>query len=223
MGQNGTGKSHLLTSLAAAWDRGPLVIYDPKDDPEALIPNATIVRTAREAVRRLPGRVIYRPELAEFRSRHPGDPLNSPPIWARIDVIVDKLIGLARAGGPGSLLVIHELADLGAPWGCGPALAEAIRKGRSLQITLAMATQRPQGTPVMARSEAQHIIAFTLTDAAARDVAAELMTDLEHPEIADLIRLRPLPLDHTWWHRGPDFRTRLHSPLPYQGAATDER
>lgn len=223
MGQNGSGKSVLVSAIARAWERGSIVVYDPKDDPEALIPNAAIVRTARDAVRALPGRLIYRPTLAEFTDHRPGDPRGGPPIWARFDEIMRKLLTLARAGGPASLVVIHELADLSASWGQGPALGEVIRKGRSLRITLAMVTQRPQGTVPIARSEAQHVVAFTLTDAAARLVASELLADIERPEIAAAIRLRPLPLDHRWWYRGPDFRLRLHSPLPYQGAATDER
>ena len=59
VGQNGSGKSVLVTWIARSFDR--VVVYDPKDDPAAELPGAAVVRTAREAVRHLPGKVLYRP------------------------------------------------------------------------------------------------------------------------------------------------------------------
>lgn len=216
MGQNGTGKSVWATAIARGWDRGSIVIYDPKDDPEARIPNCFIARTADEAIAHLPGRVLYRPTSSEFTARKRGDRAGTPPIWLRFDEIMRKLLDLARRAGEAALVIIHELADLGTQFSNGQAFGEVVRKGRSLGITLVMVTQRPLGTPLIARSEAQHVVAFTLTDSAARQCAAELLADVDRPEMADAIRLRPLPLNHTWWYRGPDFRLRLHSPLPYR-------
>jgi ABC-type dipeptide/oligopeptide/nickel transport system ATPase component len=209
MGQNGSGKSVLASAIARGFDRGTVLVYDPKDDPEAMIPGSTVAATAREAMRALPGRVIYRPTSPEMA--------HIERFW---DELCRKLVDLARRGGGSSAVIVHELGDLGTPYRIGPGFAEVIRKGRSLGITLVMVTQRPQGIPVIARSEAQHVACFTLTDAADRDVAASLLSDVQCPEAAAVIRLRPLPLDHRWWYRGPDFRLRLHQPLPYQDATS---
>jgi hypothetical protein len=192
-----------------------VVVFDPKgDDPEARIPNMSAARTADEVVRRLPGRVLYRPGMGEYDPVRGG---RMPGVWARWEKVCRKLYSDARAGHRPTLVVVHELATLTTSQGIGPAFAQLIREGRSMGITLVLVTQRPQGTSLLARSEAQHVIVMTLADQAARDVAAELLSDIERPEIAGLIRLRPLPLDHTWWYRGPDFRVELHSPLPYAG------
>ena len=197
------------------------MVYDPKGDHEAQLPNMSVAYTADDVIRRLPGHVLYRPSLEDRSRRRPGDAatfgqaIAAHPLWCRWDGIMSKLLELGRGRVCASMVVAHELADLGSPVTYGPAFGEAIRQGRSLGITLVLVTQRPQGTPVIARSEAQHVAAFTLTDRAARDEAAALLADIEHPEAEDSIRQRTLPLDHTWWYRGPDFRLRLVRPLPY--------
>ena len=202
----------VATWIARSWAAGPVVVFDPKgDDREAEIPNCTVCRRADDVVRRLPGRILYRPGMGEY-SAVPGSRL--PGIWARFEKICRKLYELGRRGVRPILLVIHELATLTTSQGIGPAFAQLIREGRSLGITIVMVTQRPQGTSLLARSEAQHVIAFTLADQGARDVAAELLSDIERPQMAAVVRSRPLPLDHRWWYRGPDFRLRLHDPLP---------
>jgi hypothetical protein len=203
----------IATWIARGWASGSVVVFDPKgDDPEARIPNMSVARTADEVVRRLPGRVLYRPAMGEWETVRG---VRMPGIWARFEKVCRKLYELARRGLGPILVVIHELADLCTAHAIGPAFGQLIREGRSKGITLVMVTQRPQGTAVLARSEAQHVIAMTLADQAARDVASDLLSDILRPEMAALIRSRPLPLDHTWWYRGPDFRLRLHSPLPY--------
>ncbi len=209
MGQNRSGKSVLATAIARGFDRGTVVVYDPQEDPEVMIPGSAVVRTAREAIRALPGRLIYRPAGAEMAKVE--------KFW---DEICEKVIALARRGGGSSAVVVHELGDLGTQNRIGHAFAEVIRKGGRLKITSVIVTQRPQGIPVIVRSEAQHVACFTLTDASDRDVAASLLADINSPESAAVIRLRPLPLDHTWWYRGPDFQLRLHQPLPYQDATS---
>lgn len=195
-GQNGSGKSVLASAIANAMQR--VLVYDPKDDPSAELPNAAIVHTARDAIRALPGRVIYRPTRAEMAS-----------IESKFDEIVAKLVTDRRPHG----ILIHELGDLTTERRIGPALSEAIRKGRSLGITLVLVTQRPQGIAVMTRSEAQHVACFTLLDPNDRDAMAALM--------GPAIRLAPLPLDHRFWYRGPDLRLQLCRPLELRGSDAD--
>lgn len=217
LGQNRSGKSVWATSIARSWANGSVLIVDPKgDDPEVVIPNASIAFTAADAVRQLPGRVVYRPTIAEHATRRPGDPATRPPLWSRLDEVCRRLYDLATRGHGPTLVVIHEFADFCTATSSGPALAQLIRAGGSKGITLILVTQRPQGTLVLARSEAQHVVVFTLTDQAARDVAADLLADVDDPQLAALVRARPLPLDRRWWYRGPDFRLRLHDPLPYR-------
>lgn len=199
-GQNGSGKSVLATSLARglAGSYRTVVIYDPKDDPEALLPNMAVVHTVADALRALPGHVLYRPIDAEMA--------RIVDAW---DEIVAKVLYLAKLGAGGGALVVHEVGDLGTPFRMGPVFAQAHRKGRSFPITVVDVTQRPVGIPVLIRSEAQHVAAFTLLDASDRDTMAALM--------GPAIRLGPLPLDHTFWYRGPDLRLRRCAPVAWTG------
>jgi hypothetical protein len=133
--------------------------------------------------------------------------------WERVCA---KLLDLGERGHS-STIVVHELGDLASGPRMGPRFAALIRRGANLagggHISVVMVTQRPQGIPVLCRSEAQHVVAFTLTDQADRDVAASLLGDIEHPEWSDVVRKRPLPLDRSWWYRGPAFRLELHEPV----------
>ncbi len=187
-GQNGSGKSILASAIARSMDR--VLVYDPKWDPAAEIPNAAIVTTARDAIRALPGRVIYRP-----------DPLEAGQIVDRFDEICRKII---RDGGRHGI-VVHELTNLGTAFTIGPWHRAAITQGRSLQISVVEVTQRPRNIPIVALSEAQHLVCFTLLNPDDRDVMAGYM--------GQAIRPAALPLDFRWWYRGPDLRLRLHSPL----------
>lgn len=210
LGQNGSGKSVIASRIGRSWV-GPVVVFDPKgDDREAVLPNMAVARRADDVVRHLPGRILYRPALADFEA--PGGRM--PGIWAAWERICRRVYEGARRGERPYLVIVHELATLSTSQAIGPAFAQLVREGRSMGITLVLVTQRPQGTSLLARSEAQHVVCMTLADQAARDVAAELLSDIERPEMAQLVRSRPLPLDHTWWYRGPDFRLKLHAPVP---------
>lgn len=195
-GQNRSGKSTLATGIANAFSR--VVVYDPKNDPAAAIPNAAVVTTAREVIRRLPGRILYRPG-AEMTD-----------VAARIDEICWALLEAANRGAPPTSLVVHELGDLCTAYRIGPGLSEMIRKGGGLGLTVILVTQRPQGIAVMARSEAQHAMCFTLLDPSDRDTMAALM--------GPQVRERPLPLDHTFWYRDPDLSLRLMAPVAPVGS-----
>lgn len=228
IGMNGSGKSVFASGLMRSWDRGSVVIFDPKDDPEAGDPardQLALVHTAAEAVRRLPGRILYRPSLSDRttvldRDRLPpsgdGSRPRIPPLWCRWDDICRKLLALGADGSDSAVVVEHEAADLGTSAQIGPLHAETIRKGRSLGITLVLVTQRPLGIPVLMRSEAQHVVLFTLTDPASRREAAALLAPADHPELVASIRSAPLPLNRYWLYRGPDFRLRLRDPVPYR-------
>jgi hypothetical protein len=187
-GQNGSGKSILGSAIARSMDR--VLVYDPKWDPAAEIHNATVATTAREAIKALPGRVLYRP-----------DPLEAGQIVDRFDEICRKIIQLGGRHG----IVVHELSNLGTAYAIGPWHRAVITQGRSLQISVVEITQRPRNIPIVALSEAQHLVCFTLLNPDDRDVMAGYM--------GQAVRLDPLPLDFRWWYRGPDLRLRLHSPL----------
>jgi hypothetical protein len=220
LGMNGSGKSVLAQSLARGWALGPLVVIDPKgNDPAAIIANATICYTAEDVVRHLPGRIVYRPSMADKTVFRPGDDRRLRPLWCRVETIATRLWALARATGRPSMVVVHELRELCTEQSIGPMFRELITAGRGYGITLVLLTQRPQRVALEARSEAQVVICFTLTDPAARAEAAALLADPSQPELVALIRSQSLPLDFTWWYRGPDFRLSLHYPIG-RGSAT---
>lgn len=195
-GQNRSGKSTLATSIARRLDR--VVVYDPKDDPAAELTGAAVLGTAHDVVRALPGRIVYRPHGRELAD-----------VVKRWDEICGKILRDARTGRGATAILVHELGDLGGSVTIGPKHSELIRQGGSLGITVIEVTQRPVGVPVLARTEAQHVACFALLAQADRDTMAELM----EPEQRGLVRSRMLPLDHTWWYRGPDLRLVLCSPV----------
>jgi hypothetical protein len=213
LGITRSGKSVLARELARSWQYGSVVVIDTKGEDVALIPNARLCYWADDVVRALPGRVVYRPAPAERLRRHPGDP-HLPPLWCRIEDIAAKVLQNSRDGVAGpTLIVCHELRELCTEQRIGPQFRELITAGAGLGISLALVTQRPQRVAVEARSEAHHVVLFCLASPSARAEAADLMDDPENPAMAQLIRKFALPLDHTWLHRGPDWRVRRHKAI----------
>ena len=141
--------------------------------------------------------------------------------------ICRRLLELAEAGHS-STVVVHELADLGDAHSIGPYFRQVVTEGAAVaggrsrgggHVTAIMVSQRPRNIPVIARSEARHVICLTLTNPEDRKIAAELLQDIEHPDwAARYVEAIALPKDHTWWHRGPEHRLTLHDPvaLPHQ-------
>jgi hypothetical protein len=195
-GQTRSGKSVLATHLASRFDR--VVVFDPKwGDPAATLPNATVVHSAREAVKRIPGRVIYQPDAAD---------------GARIQAAWDEICARVWFGASGGIcVVVHELPFLATPWSIGPHFAQLITAGGLFGITVILVSQRPSGIPVMARSESVHWACFTLLTPDDRNTMADVM--------GEPVRGRPLPMDHSFWYRSPNGRLRLCEPIhaPTQG------
>lgn len=188
-GTNGSGKSVLATDIANRWDR--VLILDPKNDPGAIIPNAAVCYGFKAAKAALPGRVIYRP---------------LPNENARLADLFDELCKIVfRATAHG--IVIHELGDLGrTDQDLGTWTATCFKQGRSLRIPMIACTQRPVNVPIMAKSEALHVACFSLMDGGDRREMAAYMGAPVAPA--------SLPLDHSFWYRGPDLALVRVAPLP---------
>ncbi len=214
LGINRSGKSVLARQLALSWGAGSVVIVDTKGEDVALVPNARLAYWSQDVVRNLPGRNVWRPAPGERTARKPGDNPRLPPLWNRFEEIAAKLLTNSRGAAPGpSLVVVHELRELCTEQKIGPQFRELITAGAGLGISLVLVTQRPQRVAVEARSEAQHVVLFTLASASARAEAADLLDDPSRPDLARLVRKYALPLDHTWLHRGPDWRVTRHLPV----------
>lgn len=191
-GQNGSGKSVFASAIANRWDR--VLVYDPKVDPVAVLPNSTIAYGVRAALAAIPGRVIYRPTPAE--SSNPGFAFGK---------LCRKVY---RIGGHG--IVIHELADFGSTdRELDPDVSICFRAGRSRYVPMIAVTQRPVNVPRLAKSEASHLACFHLIDPDDRAVMAGYM--------GQKVRLEPVGRDHSFWYRGPDLELRLMAPLPAPG------
>jgi DNA helicase HerA-like ATPase len=218
LGQNGSGKSVLAQAITRSWSWGSVVVLDPKgDDPAASLPNAAELRHARDVIAHLPGRVVWRPDLEEKSTYQPGDNRHWRPLWNRLEDVSRKILAdVARYRQP-TLLVVHELREVCTEHQIGHAFRELITAGRSRGVTLILITQRPQHVALEARDEAQHVAVFSLTGRAAREEAASLLGDPERPDLVEIARRRALPLDHTWWYRGPDHRLRYHTPVRLTG------
>ena len=191
-GQNGTGKSVLATAIGSRWDR--VLVYDPKRDPSAVMPNSAVCYGVKAALAALPGRVIYRPTAEEFGA-----------IGRNFDELIRKVMKLTAHG-----VVVHELGDLAqSDRELEPYTSAWFRQRRSLRTPMVACTQRPLNIPRLALSESQHAVAFHLVDRQDRARMAELMG----AEVA----LDPVPNDHSFWYRGPDLRLVRVAPLPWRG------
>jgi hypothetical protein len=188
-GMNGSGKSTLATAIANRWDR--FLVYDPKVDAAAVPPNSVIAYGVEAAARALPGRVVYRPLPAEFSS-----------ISRHIGFLAVRVRSYGSHG-----VVFHELGDLGgSDRELDPEVAWLYRAGRSRGVPMISVTQRPVNVPIVAKSEARHVICFCLVDDDDRRAMARLM--------GPVVLSEPLPLDFSFWYRGPDLTiTRRLAPL----------
>jgi hypothetical protein len=211
LGQTQSGKSVFATDLARGVDVGTLVIVDPKSDPDALVPNCAVARSADDVLRHLPGRVCWQPSRAELGNLAAG--------WDRI---CTRLLELAE-GGYSSVVVVHELADLCSESRIGPAFRQLITQGAKIaggsdlgggHITGIFVSQRPRRIWYSAKTEARHVACFTLTNADDRAEAAAYMGDIDHPEWAKrYVAAFALPNDHSWWYASPEHRLTLHDPV----------
>lgn len=175
-----------------------MLVYDSKDDDEAMIPNAAVARSADEAIRAIPGRVVYRPNRDELRSMQ--------TIAAAFDRILDKIL---RTGGRHGVL-IHEIGDLADERVIGNVLSEIYRKGRSLYVPVIACTQRPVGIPRLAVETCDHAFVFWLMD----DRAREACVPFAGPSArAGATR------DFSFLHRGPqDVDCHRLAPLARGGS-----
>lgn len=192
VGPNGCGKSTLGSAIANGFGRRVLV-YDPKAEPEAVLPNSAEVVGVRAALRALPGRVIYRPSLADM-SDLPG--------------AFDELAARVWQTGGHCCLLIHETMDVAPSGGrTGPSLSRAIRQGRHpLRIPIIFVTQRAAWIDRLAVSESAHVYLFSQRDK--RDLSTISSVMGAPPE-----SLAPPGIEHAFYHRGPSGPVHLHGPL----------
>lgn len=189
LGKTQSGKSTLATELARRWER--VLIYDPKHDPGAVPPGATVRYGVDAALDALPGRVVYRPLPHEQRK-----------VRYHFDRLVHRVILSGGAHG----IVIHELRHVSPSSGSETFLAAAYASGASQRIPMILCAQRPVWIDVSAVSEAEHFALFEL----------QYWSDFEFA--ARLFALDPLALSiakpRYWFHhRGPDGVVRLMPPV----------
>jgi hypothetical protein len=211
LGRTQSGKSIFGTNVARGIDVGSLVVYDPKRDPDAVLPNCAVVRSADEVVRRLPGRVVWQPSRQE-----------QGRLMAAWDRICARLLDLAEHGYSSRVLV-HELADLADAHKIGPAFRQVITQGGKIaggrergggHVGGIFISQRPRNIPVIARSEMQHVVCFALENAEDREDVASMMEDRDRPaESRRAVASFALPNDFSWWYRGPERGLTLHDPV----------
>lgn len=186
-GQSGSGKGYLMTAIVSRWEQ--VAVIDSKGDPKAVIPNAKVTGDWREAVKALPGRVVYQPPRHEMRDHR-----------KKVDAIIDRVLTLGYMGA-----AVHELNDAAdeSSEGEAPAVFELFRKGRFYAVPSAVCTQRPKRIPLVCRTEASIAVTFVLIDPDDRDTMAAIIG----PEV----RTAPLalPFDRSFYVRDQRGRIQL--------------
>lgn len=195
IGPSGSGKSVLLTAITSRWSRGLWI--DTKD--EVSLPNAHVATNARDAVRAMPGRVVWRPSWDELQAGGQGGTMVVRP-----DVTDYVLRRVWEVGGMG--VAAHELLDVADQNRTPIMLGAIVRKGRARGIPSAWATQTPRGIPMVVRREATDVFVFALQLAEDRLYVASFTADAVRDPL-------PLPFDYSFWHRGPDGAVRRLSRL----------
>jgi hypothetical protein len=179
VGATGSGKSHLASALANRWDR--VLIFDPKSDDESMIPNAAVCTNVNDALKAIPGRVVWRPNAGEL---------------ARVDELWDLLVAKIWRLGGRHAIVSHESRMLGtADRGYLPYFEIAHLQGRSMFVPIVDCSQRPVELPRDTISEATHTVCFYLSDERDRKTMATTMGEAVKAA---------MPFDHDYWYCGRD-------------------
>ena len=190
VGPNGCGKSTLANVIAGGWRR--VLVYDPKGEPEAVLPNSAEVRGVDAARRALPGRVIYRPSVDDM---------------ADLPGAFDQLVRRVHDTGGHCGIVLHETFDVAPSSGARQWLSMAIRQWRHpLRVPMVFVTQRAAWVDRLVLSETAHVFLFSQRDK--RDLST--VSSVMGVSAAEL----PTPeLEHAFYHRGPSGPVHLHGPL----------
>lgn len=142
-GMNGSGKSTLLRVLTYGYSR--LVVIDPKHEEE--VPRALVAYTPEQFRQLWPQRsprVVFRPD--------PEDPKHRD-----VDEVIRRCLAYKNVR-----IAIHETVDYAQASWVVPSLRRAYMIGRSLNVGIAAASQRPIGLHNVAISEAAHVFVFRL-------------------------------------------------------------
>lgn len=169
-----------------------------------MLANATVVRGAAAAWRALPGRVIYRPDLADH---------------ADLPRAFDALVGRIWSRGGHTGILLHETTDVAPSWGARPWLSMAIRQGRHpRRIPIVACTQRPSKIDPLFYSEVEHVLLMGLYSVEDRRAVASVMGVswrlLVHPR-------ERLGVPYGFYHRDPTGLVTLHRPLRLAGGPRD--
>jgi hypothetical protein len=202
VGPKGSGKSVLASHLAAGWDR--VLVYDPKGDPNADLPNSTRRHGADAAIAALPGRVVYQPTVEEMSDLRGA---------------FDRVVRVAWLMRVSMGLVLHETADVAPALGTPPYLSIWIRQGREriradgrlVHNPVVMVTQRPRHINLHGASEADHLYLFPVRNPGDLSTMAGLFSTSPRA-------LSPLPTPHAFYYRGPGGSVAAMPPLALKRA-----
>lgn len=194
-GATGTGKSTLLRVLTYGYSR--LVVIDPKH--EELVPRALVVYSAAEFRQAWPQRsprVVFRPD--------PEDPKHRD-----VDEVIRRCLAHRRVR-----IAIHETVDYAQSSWVVPSLRRALMTGRTLEVGIAAASQRPIGLHNVVISEASHVFVFRLSLEGDRDKLAGVLG----PGV-----LAPPEHEHGFLYGGPALGGRVVAcpPLRVPVSPTD--
>lgn len=173
IGRSGTGKSVLLRALMSRYSTA--VLLDPKRTAD--FGGWAHVEGAQDFARDWPRhhpRAIARPALLEDERR-----------WA--DAVCRRIYwaGRCAAGLDEMPAGVTEARPL--TW-----LDVLLKRGRELEITTYVASQRPRRIPMDVIAQAEHVFAFDLNVPADVAYMAELMPGYDHPRT-----------DHGFWYWRP--------------------
>lgn len=118
-----------------------------------------------------------------------------PPITARSDLdtlgpmFADALDDIFIEGA--WAVYVDELHYATGRLGLAGHLSDLWEQGRSLAVTLIVATQRPANIPLLAYSQATYIALFRTTDARDLDRLADISGDIDRDVLRDTVRRLP--------------------------------
>lgn len=174
-GATGSGKSTLVRVLTYGYSR--LVVIDPKH--EEVVPRALVAYTPEQFRQLWPqraARVVFRPD--------PEDPKHHD-----VDEVIRRCLAYRNVR-----VALHETVDYAQATWVVPSLRRAWMVGRSLQVGITAASQRPIGLHNVAISEASHVFVFRLALEGDREKLAGVLG----PAV-----LTPPPVPYGFLYGGP--------------------
>lgn len=210
VGMTGSGKTEGANFLLRVSDLTPIIVLDTKQeksDPFARLPTFRADKS-RQGLLRLRSfedfAALAYDELPEYVLLQPSAYETADPM------ALDEYLNVIHQRKWPALVYIDETYHVHDSGRAGPGLIGLLTRGRALDQTVLMGSQRPQWVSEFAKTEARHFYIYTLQSRKDRKYLDDYVPDFE-----TVYEDTPLALYHFFYYNtGQRDRPKLSAPVP---------